>query len=341
MLNQLQSNAWRPVDAWWQRAVRILDGAEPVATPRRDSGRGSGWIKKAQRFRYAIQQATTDHERMEVMAAHPTIYWAAWIHEQAATSNRAIPWAIEARILARQSDAEIGQTNGCWPQYIEAYEALFFNVRDRMDNRDFVLQSVLTPAFSRGFEAAEAGSLWKLFGYLGGPHVLDAMMSGFPGVSQVKRPEGISSFFQDLAINSMKQKAAVASMSMPVGSGTYRHLLEAFVKCVEIERTTDSAGTAQDQIQNGLQNLLESFPFLTIDAENAKRMPFYTKERGRDYFPKSGRQGGERAVVPFGEQFVTEDATGLVEVGRDFAAGFEGSVEDRGGHAQAGLGASA
>jgi hypothetical protein len=50
-------------------------------------------------------------------------------------------------------------------------------------------------------------------------------------------------------------------------------LLDAFVKYVEIERTTYSAGTARDQIQEGLQQMLESLPYATIGVANQKQLP--------------------------------------------------------------------
>jgi hypothetical protein len=54
-------------------------------------------------------------------------------------------------------------------------------------------------------------------------------------------------------------------------------LLDAFVKYVEIERTTYSAGTAQDQIQEGLQQMLESLPYATIGVANQKQLPEFDK----------------------------------------------------------------
>ncbi len=273
MLDLLFCNPWRPVDAWWRRAVGIHESGDPAASPNRDSGQGCGWIKQAQRFCHARGEATSFDQQVQLITDYPAIHYAYQVYEQTGPDTP-LRSAIEARILARQTDQEISQACGCWPQYIGAYQALFFNVRDRLNCRDFILNSVLG-ALATGFDVGNNGLLLKLFGYMGGPHVLDAMISRFPNAGWVNRPEGVSSFFQDLAINSMKQKTAVASMSMPVGSGTYRHLLEAFVKCVEIERTTDSVGTAQDQIQDGLQNLLASFPFLTLSEDKAKELPHY------------------------------------------------------------------
>ena len=46
---------------------------------------------------------------------------------------------------------------------------------------------------------------------------------------------------------------------------------------VEIERTTDSGGSSNDQLQQGLQSLLESLPFQVMDAEAAKQEPAHAR----------------------------------------------------------------
>jgi hypothetical protein len=105
----------------------------------------------------------------------------------------------------------------------------------------------------------------------------DAMIGKVANPMQVRRPEDVPAFFQDTAINLMKKKAAMAALTVPVEGHTQMHLIEAFVKYVEIERTTDSQGSAQDQIQEGLQQMLESMPYATIGVVNAKQLPEFDK----------------------------------------------------------------
>ena len=276
MLELLKCNPWQPVDAWWQRAVGILDDGDPQATPNRDTGRGSGWIKRAQRYLSALREAETYHEQVQVLVDFTAIYWAHRIH-QATDNSRPIRWAIEARILARETNEQIAQKNGCSADTIDAYEALFFNVHDRLDCRDYILNSVLGQAAVHGLQTRDNDLVWKLLGYLGGPYVLDVVMARFPHGSPVRSPDGVASFFQDLAINTMKQKAALAALTVPVESHTQMQLLEAFVKYVEIERTTDSAGSTQDQIQDGLHELIKSLPYATIGVSNMKKLPEFDK----------------------------------------------------------------
>jgi hypothetical protein len=89
----------------------------------------------------------------------------------------------------------------------------------------------------------------------------------------VNSAEGVPSYFQDAAINILKKKTMMAALAVPVENHTHMHLIEAFVKYVEIEKTTDSAGQANDQIQQGLQDLLESLPFAAVGVANKKQLP--------------------------------------------------------------------
>jgi len=273
MLDLLVSSPWRPPDAWWQRATRLVTTGDPRASAHLDSGRGCKWIKDAQRYQHAVANAQTFEQQKQLIIDYTAIFYADWIFQQATTSNRAVRWALEARILARQSNEEISVKNGVWPEAVEAYEALFFNVRDRLYYSDYILNSVLGQVAISGLQPRDNGLLCKMMGYLSGPHVLDAMISHIPNPAWANSAEGVASYFQDTAISLMKKKASHAALTVPVESHTQMHLIEAFVKYVEIERNSDSLGEANDQIQQGLQNLLESLPFAAIGVTNQKQLP--------------------------------------------------------------------
>ncbi len=277
MIELLYCNPWRPVDAWWQRAVGIMEREEPAASPNRDGGRGCGWIKRAQRFQAALREADSPYEQMQLIIDFPGVYYAHQLFTDESAAGRTTRWAIEARILARQTDDEIAQAGACRPDVIEAYEALFFNVRDRLDYRDVILNHVLGCLQVRSWETLEVGWLWKLFAYLGGPHVLESLMSRLPGTAWVHEAGGIAAFFQDTAIGSMKLKAALAAAGVRVDGRTQLALLEAFTKYIEIERTTGSAGQASDQIQENLQAMLEEMPFKAIGVQSEKQVPAFDR----------------------------------------------------------------
>jgi hypothetical protein len=216
------------------------------------------------RFRIALQEATSQHDQMQVRARFSAIYWAHWFHEQVPDHGVPIRWTIEARILARQSDAEIARLNGCSAEVIEAYEALFFNVRERLDDRDFILTSVIGP-IEAGSKFYDEGQLWKLCGYLGGPQMLDAMIVGFPTATWPERPEDVVGFLQKLAVGSLQQKAAIAALLPSEKDRTPRRPRKPRVKRTQPKATEDFAVTAAEHVRKDLQIAIDA---PTVSATN-------------------------------------------------------------------------
>lgn len=233
----------------------LTDG--PAPTARRD-GEGYKWIKQAAQFQRAMNRCVTDRQRTALSLECPALFWARWVYLKASSPFK---YAIEAHLLARESNREIAFKNGCSLEVVEAYEQLFFNVRERLAHREYIVNVVMGEAVHRGLHERSYDLLWKLFGYAAGPCVLDTMIGRLPLLCWTHRPEDVPSFFQDTAISLMKQKATIAALTVPVNSSTHIDLIAAFVKYVEVERTTDSLGKTQEQIISNINSVLGAIPF--------------------------------------------------------------------------------
>lgn len=253
----LSTNPWRVPQWRWLRAVNITEGG-PGTTARRDTPDGFKWISRARRFKTLRDAAATERLLLELSLDESDIFWAhyAWLNE-----NSPVKWAIEAHLLARETNREIGFRTGCAESIVDAYENLFFNVREKLNYREYVINVVLRDSVNNGLNERNPDLLWKLFGYCGGPLVLDAMIGRLVNPMWASRPDDVPMFFQDAALNLMKKKAAVSALTVPVSASTQLHLIEAFVKYVEIERTTDTMGKAQDQILGNINAMLAQIPF--------------------------------------------------------------------------------
>jgi hypothetical protein len=270
MINLLFSNAMRPLDAWWQRSTGILNG-DPKASVNRDGPRGAGWIKRTVRFQAALAKATTDHERMRIMAGFPDIYWATSFHKLKLCPDRLlIPYGIEARIMARESDADIAQGFGCWPTYIEAYEALFFNVRDRLDNHDFIYNTVLGHQAADDKQHQQYDRGWKRLAYEGGQDVLDAVMCESANFTRVQRPEDVPVFFGNFVMGTLQQKVAIASQLISPEDALCLGLSKTRKKTVKTNRDASrkanrSRRAAESSVEAGLKPMVfPSTPCETI-----------------------------------------------------------------------------
>ncbi len=258
----------------WLRAVNI-DAGGIKASRAVDGPEGFKWIRRALRLKRHHAAAGSRPEFLYNLARlDPELFWAHSIWTEDKQPTR---WEIEARILADESDDDIAKKVGCEPAVIAAYESVFFNVREKLNNTAYVVNVVMADSVTKGLTERQYDLLWKMFGYRGGTHVLDAMVSRFSAIDKPKKPEDVSQFFQDSAINSMRHKAAVAALTVPINSHTQLALLDAYVKYVEIERTTENATKAQVGIVQNIGAMMQALPFkiaTKVDSTDEKMLPF-------------------------------------------------------------------
>lgn len=200
-----------------------------------------------------------------------------WAHSIWLAEKNPVRWGIEARVLAGETNEEIAKKVGTDPGVIDAYISVFFDVRDRLQNLDYVQNVIMADAVTRGLQERHYDLLWKLLGFKGGQHVLDAVINRGTDVAKPTSSDGVGTFFQDFAISSMKYKAALASLTVQVNTHTQLPLIESFVKYVEIEKNSDNAMKAQSSIVDNIGVMLTSLPFkigTKLDSEGAKMLPF-------------------------------------------------------------------
>jgi hypothetical protein len=116
-----------------------------------------------------------------------------------------------------------------------------------------------------------------MLGFNGGPYVLDAVINRFIPLVKPESTDGVAGFFQDAAINSMKYKASLATMTVQINTHTQLPLIDSFVKYVEIERTTENTSKANTNIVQNIGAMLTALPFKVgtkLDSEGDKMVPF-------------------------------------------------------------------
>jgi len=252
------------IDAGGQKATRAIDGED-----------GFTWIRRASRLKRHYERAQNKPSAIyALLIRDKDLFWAhsIWLADKKPTR-----WGIEARVLAGETDAEIAEKIGTETEVISAYVNVFFDVRDKLRNLDYVQNVIMADAVTRGLQERHYDLLWKLLGYKGGAHVLDAVIGRGTNVERPESADSVGTFFQDFAISSMKYKAALASLTVQINTHTQLPLIESFVKYVEIERNTENAMKAQTSIVDNIGVMLTSLPFkigTKLDSEGAKMLPF-------------------------------------------------------------------
>jgi len=274
MLNAFCANPLRPPNWRWLRAVQIDSGGKKPSR-QFDGPEGFTWIQRSLRLKRHFERANNNPDALYgAMLRDGPMYWA---HAIWADDKKPSRWAIEARILAGESNQEIADKLGTEPDIIDAYANTFFDVRAKLQNTDYVVNVVMADAVTRGLQERHYDLLWKLLGYRGGQHVLDAAINRGLVIPKPDSAGGVSAFFQDFAVHSMKYKAAIASLTVPVNSHTQLPLIDSFVKYVEIEKNSDNASKSQATIVENIGAMLATLPFKVgtkLDSVAVKMLPF-------------------------------------------------------------------
>ena len=104
-----------------------------------------------------------------------------------------VRFIVRARLLARQSPAEVARLTSLETAVIETFEAIFFEVRDHLDARDWVATQVLWPGLEANLPIDALGGALMAIGYQLGPAILDialAVATDAPLPSWIYAPAG-------------------------------------------------------------------------------------------------------------------------------------------------------
>lgn len=274
MTDAYRDNPMRPPHWRWQRAVEI-DGGGFRATRALDGPEGFYWIRRALRIKRRYAAAGNQSVALySLMLRDRPMYWAyrIWLEDKKPTR-----WGIEARLTAGESIEQIANKLGTDPEIVAAYANVFFDVREKLDKMDYVVNVIMADSVSRGLQERHYDLLWKMIGFTGGEHALDAVISKSLPVQKPANADQVAGFFQDFAVNTMKYKAALSALTVPVNTHTQLSLIDSFVKYVEVERTTENAMKAQTSIVDNIGAMLGALQFTVgtkLDAAAVKVLPF-------------------------------------------------------------------
>jgi hypothetical protein len=126
-------------------------------------------------------------------------------------------WELEARLLAGQSDAEIGARCGLSDDAISAYEAVFFTVRP-CTAVDYVLTHAVRRGVWCGFGNEELRQFWAWCGLTGAPVLVDSVVDAFRQVHGRGQPPTLSAYLRpDAGIAPDFQAFVASSVLSPFG----------------------------------------------------------------------------------------------------------------------------
>jgi len=249
-INQLSASCdpFRETDWRWVRACQLVD------QDRRVRHLGDNYIRRACRY-LRLQRAGDDYT---IQLHLRDVSTARDINSR---GDGRIRWAIEARLLAGESDDAIASKCGTDAATIDMYEHLFFSVRDRLDQSDYIVHHVMSPAVQSGLAEHDSEALWKMFGYFAGVKVLDLIMYQFGPRGGAERPA--DQYLADHSGRTMARKAALAAQLVPINGFTAGDILNVYVRFLELEQKAHSSGQSRSLFAKNVEAMLQQLPFTT------------------------------------------------------------------------------
>lgn len=254
-----KDHPYRPPHWRWERArvLRELGRRAPSL------GGDDRWVVRALRLQADLDAARDDVDRCLAFERAGDIGMAYDVWDQP-TDAKGRPNSgrheVEARLLARQPAKDIAARMAVPTDVIIAFERVFFNVLDRLNNPGYIAHQVIGSAIHRGSFDNDFPAILKAFSYFTeSVDLVDALVTTFNGT----KPTGkdVQAFLASDSRWSTVRKAALAARMLPLGD----NLTKIQVMDLNRQLTADeqAAGTASDDsYQGNVQSCIANVSFL-------------------------------------------------------------------------------
>jgi hypothetical protein len=194
--------AWRWARAHWlaehrRRKCRAADDA---------------WVERAVHYLAAQRKAKPGRAPAPPPAYDPAVEAALDLYRDTAPQRR---WHVEALLLTAEPLEEVARLTGVPVETVEAYHQLLFDVRPRLQAKDWVMLRAIGTTGPQGYDGQRLGPLWKLVAYTGGRLALDvviAVTTDRPFQDELRRAFGADAAFRQQRLRLMG-KLTVAALT--------------------------------------------------------------------------------------------------------------------------------
>ena len=216
-------NRTRHPDWRWRRARALHEHGFHVR------GVDDEWTRRAFRIQKLSGNQGGDPDHRKVIASDPLVMAAFRLNH----GNERLRTEVEARLLSAQDSAGISARTGIAADVVDAYEALFYSVRDRLECYDWIAAFCFGLKAYQGFTRENFGLIWKIIAHGMGPNVLDDILdSEFGGAASGIRTAGSgphTAAAEDV-------RALINVMTLPMGPGSEGRVIELAMRLEQIER---------------------------------------------------------------------------------------------------------
>ena len=271
----LPNNPLRPINWRWLRAGQLADGA--LISRQHDDQ----WTKMAGQFRRRQLAATTPLAMQQLMSNRrlSDVFMATTLATETAPAYVSMRAELEARILATEDNYALSDRLGLRVGAIEAYCQLFFDVRARLPRKSFILHFVIGHSGAHQVNPSQYATLWKLFGYFGGPQHLDVLITGFEGHDSLI---GLTaSEAMDTMISArQRQKMMIATSTLPINIATQQIIFESWGKLRQHERESQTSVAQRNTILTNIEVMLDDVSPFCVGKDVTKHTKLVARYEG-------------------------------------------------------------
>jgi len=247
-------NPFRPPHWRWERAGLIAAGEVKLSRQQDDA-----WVRRAAVFRRDLANARTPAEYDALFCDQPELYAAHefWKARKGRHKNSVnMVCELEARLLVKDTSfALIGTRMSIDPVDVHAYEQLFFSVRDRLENRSYIIQQVIGERLHSGNLrlGADRQVFWMIYGYVRGNIALDRLIDTTNEVSAPTDYQDLLAAMRDEGDDNLAIAFALATRTIdPTDKFKQPEIITAYQKSRELDAV---AGSIKGQTQAMTSNV--------------------------------------------------------------------------------------
>jgi len=263
-----RSPAWR-----YERVQRLLSSGKPPHPTRDDQH-----IQELRRYyltKQRMRRSITDEYELNVQLAAK--FGPIWCADRIFFNGRSdrTRYGLEALLLTRSDNLYIADESTVPPEAVDAYEAYFFNIRDRIDNRQYIASMVLMDAFMSGLGNRTNEMTAKYFAYYGGPIVLRLVCDGQDGaVLAPTRPDETERWLDGTYRHVQRAVANVGVAFMEPTTFTIRTLMEGYQSLLSLSYREQNVGGDDNVINQAMELFVKQNRVpLGDSADKLSRLP--------------------------------------------------------------------
>lgn len=169
-------------------------------------------------------------------------------HEFNKNSNTLASISLQSHLLTELTNKQIAERFGVSTEVVDFYSNLFFDVRDRIQNVEYIAGYVIGPVFQVGIEVLNPLLLSRYFGYFGGSIVLQHVLYGLYPSTALTSDDEMLGYLENVVDKSIRLQSAIMLMLTQPSRFDLRTLIEGYVSVKNLTRDEEIGSNEQSWV---------------------------------------------------------------------------------------------